>query len=144
MTSRKWTVVMLFSKMLISIFSFCVLSPVVFGTTCYDTSGQASSLVPCNATANISSCCGGPDYCLSNGLCFDAGANNLLVVQGCTDPNWGAPCHKYCSGRFAISKIPPPPKLISPRTRFRQYSVSMLEYRELGWRFYHRVLLWSG
>jgi hypothetical protein len=81
-------------------------SSVAFATTCYTTEGQAINLVPCDPTANITTCCGLPDYCLSNGLCFNAGANNLLGNQGCTDPNWGAPCHKYCSGRFAVQQSP--------------------------------------
>ena len=54
----------------------------------------------CNASATVSTCCSTIDYCLSNGICFQAGENNLLATQGCTDPNWGAPCHAFCPSIF--------------------------------------------
>ncbi|KAJ4159482.1 uncharacterized protein LMH87_008382 [Akanthomyces muscarius] len=66
--------------------------------TCYSYEGKELSAYPCNATAKISPCCGSDDLCLSNGLCLNAGGNNAFAQQGCTDRDWGAPCHKYCTG----------------------------------------------
>ena len=71
--------------------------PFVNSISCYDTSGNLNqNFYPCDVTLEISSCCSGTDLCLSNGLCLDDGGNNLLSQQGCTDPNWGSPCHKFC------------------------------------------------
>jgi hypothetical protein len=74
--------------------------PIVYAAaTYYYTDGSvenSSDQLACDPTATVSACCGETDYCLSNGLCFDAGANNLLAVQGCTDPKWSSPCHAYC------------------------------------------------
>ena len=46
---------------------------------------------PCNANASNSTCCGGVNFCLSNGLCLDGGSNNFFSIQGCTGPSWNAP-----------------------------------------------------
>ncbi|KAK3693390.1 hypothetical protein B0T22DRAFT_505108 [Podospora appendiculata] len=75
------------------------LADVVAGT-CYKLDGTPYSKirtddgdwVPCDNTARISSCCSSKDYCLGNGLCLDAGANNYFSIQGCTDPSWPEPC----------------------------------------------------
>lgn len=50
--------------------------------------------VPCDSSKSVSHCCSSKDYCLDNGLCLDAGANNYFSIQGCTDPSWpaGSPC----------------------------------------------------
>src|SRR4051812_35974701 len=74
--------------------------------TCYDPSGKAitpdverDQWVVCNPTASISHCCKHADYCMNNGLCFDAGAHNALSIQGCMDPGWGGSCKKVCPGK---------------------------------------------
>ncbi|KAE9363341.1 hypothetical protein N431DRAFT_450124 [Stipitochalara longipes BDJ] len=77
-------------------------------TICYDTTGTITTgLQACNPSAATTPCCGGPDYCLSNGVCLNAGANNLLGNQGCTDQNWGSPCHKYCAGQTWATNLFP-------------------------------------
>ena len=67
--------------------------------TCYKVDGTPQPLFqPCNPEAKISSCCNSIDFCMSNGLCMDAGSfNNLASVQGCTDKGWGAPCFRPCT-----------------------------------------------
>ncbi len=66
---------------------------------CYDTAGNKhDTFLPCNASANVSVCCGASDYCLDNGLCLDAGGDNIFTVQGCTSAQWEAPCKQYCPG----------------------------------------------
>jgi hypothetical protein len=82
-----------------ALISFALI-PIV-SATCYYTDGSVATAynqTACDPSAVVSACCDQADYCLSNGLCFDAGGNNLLAVQGCTDPHWGAPCHAYCPG----------------------------------------------
>ncbi|OIW32598.1 hypothetical protein CONLIGDRAFT_630271 [Coniochaeta ligniaria NRRL 30616] len=70
--------------------------------SCYTPSGNASTtLIPCNPGDPVSHCCSESDFCLSNGLCLNAGGNNGYSVQGCTDKNWGAPCDMRC----AVSKV---------------------------------------
>lgn len=65
---------------------------------CYSYEGNEIGAYPCNTTAEISPCCGSNDFCLSNGLCLNAGGNNAFTQQGCTDKAWGDPCRKYCAG----------------------------------------------
>ena len=82
---------------LVEVLLFLLASSRLVRATCYDVAGVAvPAFVPCNPSLPVSTCCGGADYCLSNGLCFHAGGNNLLGQHGCTDPNWGAPCHEFC------------------------------------------------
>jgi hypothetical protein len=77
-----------------------IFIPIVYAAaTCYYTDGSAENSddqLACDPTTAVSACCGQTDYCLSNGLCLDAGANNLLVVQGYIDLKWGSLCHAYC------------------------------------------------
>lgn len=81
----------------ISILAFAAL-PYFASATCYDIFGSPqSSFYPCNSSAEVSTCCSYVDYCLSNGLCLDDGANNAMTQQGCTDPNWDSPCHTFCT-----------------------------------------------
>ncbi|KAK3341883.1 hypothetical protein B0T25DRAFT_355425 [Lasiosphaeria hispida] len=90
-----------FSLALRALLAALVLSELVAGT-CYRLDGLPYSKirtddgdwVPCNSDARISHCCSSKDYCLPNGLCLDAGANNYFSIQGCTDPSWPAPCVK--------------------------------------------------
>ncbi len=78
-----------------------IFGELVFGT-CYRLDGLPHSKirtddgdwVPCDNTARISHCCSSKDYCLENGLCLNAGANNYFSIQGCTDPSWPSPCVK--------------------------------------------------
>ena len=55
-----------------------------------------TNLVPCDPGSEVSTCCSTVDFCLSNGLCMDAGGNNGLTIQGCTAQNWGSPCNLHC------------------------------------------------
>lgn len=65
--------------------------------TCYDYDGkEMKDVFPCDATADVSQCCSKNDFCLSNGLCLDAGSNNGFTQQGCTSKGWDFPCQKYC------------------------------------------------
>jgi hypothetical protein len=78
-----------------------LLLPVVASYTCYRVDGSTdTSLTACDPSAAISPCCHAYEYCLSNGLCIGAGANNLLAVEGCTDAYWNTPCQPYCKGGF--------------------------------------------
>jgi hypothetical protein len=69
-----------------------------FAQTCYWPDGSIAGVhVPCNPAATYSACCSFADYCLSNSLCFDAGANNILSRGSCTDPTFQAQeCPRYC------------------------------------------------
>ncbi|OCL08146.1 hypothetical protein AOQ84DRAFT_46633 [Glonium stellatum] len=51
--------------------------------------------VPCNLSADFSSCCDAEGYCLDNGLCYD---HTGTISQGsCTDPNWeNSNCFQNC------------------------------------------------
>lgn len=62
--------------------------------------------VPCDpSAAGASSCCSVKDYCLGNGLCLDAGANNYFSIQGCTNAGWGAPCVTAAACRSNIREF---------------------------------------
>jgi hypothetical protein len=77
----------------------------VSATTCYSPGGNTIvnlNYQPCY-TNETGPCCGASDECLSNGMCFNDGANNLVSQSGCTDPNFNAPgCAIICSGPFRI------------------------------------------
>ncbi|KAL2266798.1 hypothetical protein VTJ83DRAFT_6150 [Remersonia thermophila] len=68
---------------------------------CYNTWGEEDEkLQPCFAPGGSQAaawCCDSQDSCLSNGLCISHESNNLLTQQGCTDPNWGGSCKRFCS-----------------------------------------------
>jgi len=86
---------------------FCFLLPLV-QATCYTTFGDIQDGdVPCDPDNDVSTCCSANDYCLSNGLCLDASANNVMTQQSCTDPNWGAPCHKFCTKHSQFTTLYP-------------------------------------
>lgn len=72
-------------------FLYAISLPLV-RATCYNVLGREADLIPCNPDDDISPCCSENDYCLSNGLCLDATANNLMSIQGCTDSVWRNPC----------------------------------------------------
>ncbi|KAI0164164.1 hypothetical protein GGR57DRAFT_452610, partial [Xylariaceae sp. FL1272] len=64
---------------------------------CFDANGNENAhFFPCNPSDDISVCCSDTDYCLDNGLCLDAGGDNMFNVQGCTSRNWDSPCKQYC------------------------------------------------
>src|ERR1700733_9076415 len=68
---------------------------------CYSTDGSlATNMYPCFPDRPISQCCTNVDYCLSNGLCMDAGGDNDITVEGCTDQEWSAPCNTYCPRKY--------------------------------------------
>ncbi|KAE8374829.1 hypothetical protein BDV26DRAFT_269226 [Aspergillus bertholletiae] len=63
--------------------------------TCYFVNGNiASADVPCNTSAEITTCCNKNDICLSNGLCYlQSQGNHPVMSRGsCTDQNWGGAC----------------------------------------------------
>lgn len=67
-------------------------------TSCYGNVGfPIEGPRVCDPTAQISNCCNPADICLSNGLCLNAGGNQMMGVLGCTDKEWRAPCHNYCN-----------------------------------------------
>lgn len=82
---------------------------------CYTPDGSASddSKWPCNPDADTSLCCDAADYCLDSLLCLNTGADNLLSLQGCTNPTWPVACNPICPGastsilQFEILVIPP-------------------------------------
>jgi hypothetical protein len=97
---------------------YSAFSPTVFaGITCYGPNQQPLTLydyLPCFAN-ETGACCSNEDNCLSNGLCFNSGGNNLLSQGGCTNESFDIPgCAKICSGPFislsnALSSIAMPP-----------------------------------
>jgi hypothetical protein len=72
-------------------------------TTCYSPGGYilvSFNYQPCY-TNGTGPCCSSGDECLSNGMCFNAGANNLVSQSGCTDPTFTEPgCAIICTGPF--------------------------------------------
>lgn len=80
----------------------------VSATTCYSPGGNTIvnlNYQPCY-TNETGPCCGASDVCLSNGMCFNDGANNLVSQSGCTDPTFNAPgCAIICSGPFCIFSL---------------------------------------
>ncbi|KAB8256184.1 hypothetical protein BDV32DRAFT_129399 [Aspergillus pseudonomiae] len=63
--------------------------------TCYFVNGNiATADVPCNTSAEITTCCNKNDICLSNGLCYlQSSGNHPVMSRGsCTDQNWGGAC----------------------------------------------------
>ena len=66
--------------------------------TCYYPDGSvAAGNRPCNTTTTYSACCSTVDYCLTNGLCFDAGGNNHISRESCTDRSWESnDCPQFC------------------------------------------------
>jgi hypothetical protein len=82
-------------------FLTCVLFDIsIAQSICYNIAGRIidngetriAPRQPCDPSAKISHCCSLGDICLSNGLCLDASGDHRFTVQGCTDPNWQAPC----------------------------------------------------
>ncbi|KAI9869303.1 MAG: hypothetical protein M1813_000092 [Trichoglossum hirsutum] len=75
--------------------------PSASAQTCYGVGGSiALGATPCNPSSSThSACCHNVDYCLTNGLCFDSGGDNLLSRQSCTDQSWNSQaCPQYCMG----------------------------------------------
>ncbi|KAL5362706.1 hypothetical protein BJX96DRAFT_154437 [Aspergillus floccosus] len=64
--------------------------------TCYFVNGQiADQDVPCNLSAEISTCCNKNDICLSNGLCYLQYSSSPSLSRGsCTDQDWSGDCAK--------------------------------------------------
>ncbi|KAK5657403.1 hypothetical protein OQA88_2973 [Cercophora sp. LCS_1] len=88
---------------LLAVLSALGLARVAESANCYKVDGKLQSAQygwkACKPEAASSPCCSGIDYCLDNGLCLNAGVvNNIITVQGCTDPSWGGDCRKYCPG----------------------------------------------
>src|SRR4051794_20666109 len=85
---------------------YCAFSLKVSATTCYSPGGYilvSFNYQPCY-TNGTGPCCSSGDECLSSGMCFNAGANNLVSQSGCTDPTFNAPgCAIICSSPFCIT-----------------------------------------
>lgn len=64
----------------------------------YNPDSPVEAWMPCNTTADVTSCCSPRDYCMSNGLCMDAVVDNVVSQQGCTSSSWDEPCVNYCEG----------------------------------------------
>ena len=86
-----------------AIYPMMALSAILLGSlvrataTCYNFRGEKwSGGVPCFPDQPVSHCCSQSDYCLSNGLCLDAGADNSYTTQGCTIQQWSSPCITNC------------------------------------------------
>ncbi|KAM7210031.1 hypothetical protein V8F06_014588, partial [Rhypophila decipiens] len=76
--------------------------------TCYNLQGDEISntdFIPCDADKPITHCCSSHDLCVENGLCLDNGGDGRITVQGCTDPNWGPPCHAELQDNCQGNKI---------------------------------------
>lgn len=67
--------------------------------TCYAADGVtiAPDHIPCDSTAETSSCCRSDAFCTDSGLCFREGH---YARGSCTDRNWGQPCNRVCSNLF--------------------------------------------
>lgn len=66
--------------------------------TCYFPNGQvAEDNYACDASADVSVCCGSGSVCLDNKVCL---ANNQETIRGaCTDRTWTSPeCPQWCTG----------------------------------------------
>lgn len=61
---------------------------------CYRQDGSPFSIemgeymIPCSPNKTATHCCSPADYCTNNGLCLDAGGDNMFSLQGCTDKTW--------------------------------------------------------
>ncbi len=57
---------------------------------CYSSDGSPSTDFPCDSLANVSSCCGGGSYCVTNFYCIDAeGWRNVYrryMARQCMSP----------------------------------------------------------
>lgn len=73
--------------------------------TCYFADGisEATDFVPCDTTADISTCCPSHSFCTTSGLCLGATGYGR---GSCTDPEWGAPCNKVCPSFFPQGGMP--------------------------------------
>jgi hypothetical protein len=70
---------------------------------CYAVNGKVMAnynVTACEPETAIRRCCSRADLCADNGLCLNAGGDNLWTIQGCTDWFWGAPFHKFCDASF--------------------------------------------
>jgi hypothetical protein len=70
--------------------------------SCYNWEGEELGWYSaCDPDADVSLCCGSSDYCMTNGLCMNAGGNQMIAQQGCTDPGYGdnSTCGLYCTGQ---------------------------------------------
>lgn len=79
-------------------FSILQLVASISAQTCYYPDGsEATGNRPCNTSTTYSACCSTTDYCLTNGLCFDAGSNNYMTRDSCTDSSWKSNyCPQFC------------------------------------------------
>src|ERR1700761_6331971 len=79
------------------------------GSTCYQLDGTPYSKirpddgdwVPCDPSAQVSTCCSDKDYCMGNGLCLDAGANNMFSIQDAPMPHGHLPASRRRRARAA-------------------------------------------
>jgi hypothetical protein len=58
---------------------------------CYAVNGKVMAnynVTACEPETAIRRCCSRADLCADNGLCLNAGGDNLWTIQGCTDWFW--------------------------------------------------------
>ncbi|KAH7024605.1 uncharacterized protein B0I36DRAFT_163120 [Microdochium trichocladiopsis] len=103
--------------------------PTLATAACYDRGGKLrESWVACNPDQPTSSCCSSSDFCMSNGLCLNAGGNQAYTQQGCTDKKWGPPCTFYCRESFCIFSPPPlGSKRVAPFANLRRERIGQRE-----------------
>lgn len=92
------------------LFLYGVIVPTA-ATNCYAPNGgliDFFTYLPCNESGS-GPCCSNADMCLSNGLCFDSGADNIMAQAGCTDPGFNAAgCVIICSSNVGVPVYPCP------------------------------------
>src|SRR5271163_1161607 len=86
------------------LFLYGIIMPTA-ATNCYAPNGgliDFFTYLPCNGSGS-GPCCSNADMCLSNGLCFDSGADNIMAQAGCTDPGFNAAgCVIICSSIYTV------------------------------------------
>ncbi|KAF2761860.1 hypothetical protein EJ05DRAFT_535187 [Pseudovirgaria hyperparasitica] len=76
-------------------FALVALVSIVTAQTCYYPDHSTTSVdIPCNTTAEFSSCCGAGALCLASGLCYIDG---VISRGSCSDKSWAdASCATAC------------------------------------------------
>ena len=82
---------------------------------CYSPNGQTLTTdEPCDPEANASACCPSSAFCLSGGMCIEAGT----VSRGsCTDANWdSSACASFCrEGKTSRQRPSPSVRCVAER-----------------------------
>jgi hypothetical protein len=86
------------------LFLYGIMTPTA-ATNCYAPNGGLIDFFTYLACSESGSgpCCSNADMCLSNGLCFDSGADNIMAQAGCTDSGFNAAgCVIICSSMYTV------------------------------------------